>query len=200
MLQAIFHRRGRGFDLEAVETALRSALRRAGAAGTPAIPGPRRFERRLPCACGQQARYRELRSKPVLTAVGPVEVARPSYGCPGGHAGQFSVDVELDIENTQFSPGVRRMQAMVGQEAPLDHGREQLKVLAGLVVTAKSVERTAEAIGADIAQREQAAIQKTLPWDLPVRADQPMPVQMDGTRVPVVKKETLGGRARSKSW
>jgi hypothetical protein len=52
------------------------------------------------------------------------------------------------------------MQAMVGQEAPFDHGREQMKVLAGLEVTTKSVERTAEAIGADIAQREQAEIQK----------------------------------------
>ena len=53
------------------------------------------------------------------------------------------------------------MQAMVGQEAPFDHGREQMKVLAGLEVTAKSVERTAEAIGADIAQREQAEIQQS---------------------------------------
>src|SRR5215472_6636844 len=49
-----------------------------------------------------------------------------------------------------------RMQAMVGQEAPFDDGREQMKILAGLEVTTKSVERTAEAIGTDIAQREQA--------------------------------------------
>jgi hypothetical protein len=33
-----------------------------------------------------------------------------------------------------------------------------MKVLAGLEVTAKSVERTAEAIGADLAQREQEDI------------------------------------------
>jgi hypothetical protein len=41
------------------------------------------------------------------------------------------------------------MQALVGQEAPFDRGREQLQLLAGLEVTTKSVERTAEAIGAD---------------------------------------------------
>jgi len=46
------------------------------------------------------------------------------------------------------------MHALVGQEAPFDHGREQRKVLAGLEVTTKSVERTAEAIGAAIAQHE----------------------------------------------
>jgi hypothetical protein len=38
----------------------------------------------------------------------------------------------LDIENTEFSPGARRMHALVGQEAPFDHGRQQMKVLASL--------------------------------------------------------------------
>src|SRR6267378_2849640 len=109
-------------------------------------------------------------------------------------------DVELDIENTEFSPGVRRMQAVVGQEAPFDHGREQMKVLAGLEVTTKSVERTAEAIGADIAQREQAEIQKALQLELPVVAGEAIPflyVQMDGTGVPVVKKETVGRQGKT---
>jgi hypothetical protein len=92
-----------------------------------------------------------------------VEVSRPYYWRPECHAGQSPADVELDIENTEFSPGVRRMQALVGQEAPFDHGREQMKVLAGLEVTTKSVERTAEVIGADIAQREQAEIPPALP-------------------------------------
>jgi len=139
-------------DLEATEMAMRSALHRAGAAAlSQLLQFPAPSERTRACPCGQQAHYREQRSKPVLTAVGPVEVLRPYYLCAHCGVGQFPVDVELDIENTEFSPGVRRMQAMVGQEAPFDHGREQMKVLAGLQVTTKSVERTAEAIGADIA-------------------------------------------------
>ena len=83
------------------------------------------------------------------------------------------------------------MQALMGQDDPFDQGREKMKVLAGLEVTAKSVERTAEAIGADIAPREQGEIQKALQLDLPVVADEPIPilyVQMDGTGIPVVKK------------
>jgi len=184
-------------DLEATEMALRSALHRAGAAALSQLlefPVPREAERTLPCSCGQQAHYRELRSKPVLTALGQVEVSRPYYWCACG-VGQFPVDIELDIENTEFSPGVRRMQAMVGHEAPFDDGREQMKVLAGLEVTTKSVERTAEAIGADIAQRQQAEIQKALQLDLPVVIGEPIRilyVQMDGTGIPVVKKETAG--------
>jgi hypothetical protein len=189
-------------DLEAVEMAMRSALHRAGAAALTELlcfPAPPADRRTLPCRCGRKAHYRELRTKPVLTAVGLVKVSRPYYGCPDGHTGQFPADVELDIENTEFSPGVRRMQALVGQEAPFDHGREQMKILAGLEVTAKSVERTAEGIGADIAQREQGKIPKVRPLNLPVVAGEPIPilyVQMDGTGVPVVKKETVGRQGK----
>ena len=135
-------------DLEATEMAVRSALHRAGAAALSRLlqfPAPTDAQRTVACPCGQQAHYHQLRTKPVLTAVGLAQVSRPYYWCPDCHAGQCPVDVELDIENTAFSPGVRRMQAMVGQDAPFDHGRQQMKVLAGLEVTAKSVGRTAEA-------------------------------------------------------
>ena len=196
-------RRKRGrLDLEATEMAVRSALHRAGAAALTQLlqfPAPRDEPRTVPCPCGQPAPYHQLRTKPVLTAVGPVEVSRPYYWCPSCHAGQFPADRELDIENTEFSPGVRRMQAMVGQAAPFDQGREQMKVLAGLEVTAKSVERTAEAIGADIAQREQKESPQARPLPLPTVTGKPIPilyVQMDGTGVPVVKKETVGRQGK----
>src|SRR5450631_3338704 len=39
------------------------------------FPTPNQYA--IPCPCGQQAMYRELRSKTVLTAVGTVEVSRP---------------------------------------------------------------------------------------------------------------------------
>jgi len=204
-LRVVFEERrktGR-LDLQATEMALRSALHRAGAAALSQLlqfPAPRKEGRTRACPCGQQAHYREQRSKPVLTVVGQVEVLRPYYLCVNCGVGQFPVDVELDIENTEFSPGVRRMQALVGQEAPFDHGRAQMKVLAGLEVTTKSVERTAEAIGADIAQREQAAMQKALQLELPVVAGEAIPVlyvQMDGTGVPVVKKETVGRQGKT---
>lgn len=199
-MQIIFQERrktGR-LDLEATEMALRSALHRAGAAALTELlpfPAPAADQRTIPCACGEQAHYRERRSKPVLTAVGPVEVSRAYYLCPHCHAGQFPADRDLDIEDTEFSPGVRRMQAMVGQEAPFQRGREQMKVLAGLEVTAKSVERTAEAVGRDIKRQEQRERQEALQLNLPAVAGEPIPivyVQMDGTGVPVVKKETVG--------
>jgi hypothetical protein len=187
-------------DLEAIEMAVRRAMHQAGAAAlSQLLQFPIPDQRTLPCACGQQARYRELRSKTVLTAVGAVEASRPWYLCPHCHQGQFPADQELDIANTEFSPGVRRMQALVGQEAAFDHGREQMKLLAGLEVTTKSVERVAEAIGADIARCEQQEIDRVVQLDLPIIVGEPVPIlyiQMDGTGVPVVKKETTGRKGK----
>jgi len=178
-------------------------MHRAGAAALTEFlqfPAPDADHHTVACACGQQAHYRELRAKPVLTVVGRVEVLRPYYLCAHCHAGQFPADVELDIEHAEISPGVRRMQALVGQEVPFDHGREQMKLLADLEVTTKAVERTAEAIGTDIAQREEQEIRRAVQLDLPIVVGEPIPilyVQMDGTGVPVVKKETEGRKGKS---
>lgn len=178
--------------------ALRSALHHAGATALGELlrfPVPAAERRNIPCPCGHQAGYQELRSKPVLTVVGRVEISRPYYLCPHCHTGRFPADRELDVENTAFSPGVRRMQAVVGQQIPFDHGRQQMKLLADLEVTSKAVERTAEAIGENIAAGEQAEIQRAMQLDLPMILGQRVPVlyvQMDATGIPVVKKETVG--------
>jgi hypothetical protein len=154
----------------------------------------------LPCSCGHHAQYQSLRSKPVLTVLGPARVSRPYYLCSQCHRGQFPADVALDVENTELTPGVRRMLALVGQQAPFDQGRQQMELLAGLEVTVKAVERTAEAIGEDIAQGEQQQIQRAVQLDLPIVVGQPIPIlyaQMDGTGVPVVKKETVGRKGKT---
>ena len=97
--------------------AVRSAMHQAGAEALTNLlqfPAPLASQRSLPCSCGHQALYQELRAKPILTVLGNTEVSRPYYLCPHCHNGQFPADVELDIENTELSPGVRRMQAAGG--------------------------------------------------------------------------------------
>jgi hypothetical protein len=140
-----------------------------------------------------------MRPKQLTTVVGPITIQRPYYVCGHCHQGQSPRDAEWDVEGTAYSPGVRRMMALVGSDTSLDHGREQLAVLAGLEVTTKAVERHAEAIGADIAAGEQRAIGQAIPLDLPVVVGEPIPilyVQMDGTGIPVVKKETEGRQGK----
>lgn len=200
LLERIFWQRQKtgGLDLEAVEMAVRSAMHQAGASALSQLlqfdpPGVE--ERQLPCACGHKANYFGLRAKPLLTAVGEAQCLRPYYLCERCHQGQFPMDVDLDIVDTELSPGVRRMMAVVGHEAAFDRGREQLKLLAGLTVTTKAVERTAEMIGQEIEHHQEQARKRALQLELPIPLGPRIPVlyvEMDGTGVPMVRKETQG--------
>lgn len=84
--------------------AFRVALHHAGASALSRLlrfSEPVEQKRSLACCCGHQARYRELRSRRVLQ-------------------GLFPADHAPDIVTTDFSPGVRRMQALVGQDVVRD--------------------------------------------------------------------------------
>ena len=198
LLAVIFagRRKSGRLDLEAVEMATRAALHRAGAAVLEELlASAEESPRQIPCGCGGSAHYHERRPKQLLTVLGRVEMERPYYRCPACHRGQSPRDQELDVEGTEYSPGVRRMMAVVGSETSFDQGREQLQLLAGLEVTTKAVERQAEALGADIAAQEQATLQQSLQLPLPQLAGPEIPVlyvEMDGTGVPVVNAETEG--------
>jgi len=183
-------------DLEAVEGATRAAVHRAGAAVLKhLLDEPEPFPPALPCGCGHHASFHATRSRQLLTAVGPVTFDRAYYYCPRCHQGQVPRDRELDIVDTEYSPAVRRMMAVVGSDTSFHHGREQMELLAGLTVTRKAVERHAEEIGADIVCCQQAEIQRAVQLPLPHLAGPQIPVlyiEMDGTGVPVVTAETEG--------
>jgi len=194
-------RKGPGLDLQAVEMALRAALHRAGTAALgQLLSRPSAAAERVVCRCGQTAHYHDTRPKQLLTVLGPVQIERAYYRCPHCQQGQAPRDRELDVMGTEFSPGVRRMMAAVGSESSFEQGRRQLELLAGLEVSAKAVERQAEAIGADIAQGEQAEIHRAKQLDLPQVCAPAVPVlyiEMDATGVPVVKSELAGRAAKT---
>ncbi len=189
------HKSGK-LDLEAVEFATRAAMHRAGAVVVgKLLSGSEAAEREVSCSCGGQARLHDTRSKQLTTVLGEVSYERAYYLCPRCHQGQSPRDQELDVVGTECSPGVRRMTALVGSEIPFAQGRDQLELLAGVELTAKAVERQAEAIGADIAAREQAEIERAKQLELPAICAPAVPVlyiEMDGTGVPVVRAETEG--------
>ena len=182
--------------------AVRAAMHQAGTAALGELlqqEPPDEEHRSLPCGCGKTAVYRGMRPKTLLTAVGKVEWWRPYFLCASCHHGQFPADGELDVASTELSPGVRRMLGVVGDAAPFDHGREQMKLLAGLEVTSKTVERTAEALGTDIAACQQQETDRARQLDLPIPLGPPIPVlyiEFDGTGVPVVRRETEGRQGK----
>lgn len=186
-----------------METIIRSAMHRAGAAALTQLLqyGPPDEEHRtIPCSCGHSSRYKELRSKTLLTVLGPVKLTRPYYLCSQCSKGSCPVDAELGVADLESSPGVRRMEAVVGSEMPFAAGCEPLKVLAGLDVPAKAIERATEAIGSQIARWDEQEIARAKQLLLPIVSKQNIPkmyVLMDGVQVPVVRSETEGRTGRT---
>jgi hypothetical protein len=183
-------------DLEAWEMGLRGRMHRVGAALLEQLlngDGSGYQGSRPCCPQGHTAVFVQHRSKQLLTVLGPVEVRRAYYHCPACQAGMIPRDEVLDIVGSSFSPGVRRMMSRVGSKESFQDGRQDLKELAGLEVTAKQVERISEQLGQQ-AQSWQAFAYgrgdfgkvvklKTIPK---------LYIAYDGTGVPVVLRETEG--------
>jgi hypothetical protein len=204
LLQIIFRdRRATGqFDLESIETAIRAAMHQAGAGALTQLlhfQPPDADHLEVACLCGHTARFIEMRTKSFLSVVGTVEVRRPYYLCSHCSKGQHPVDRELGIAGLESSPGVRRMEAVVGSEMPFVKACEPMKMLAGLEVPAKAIERAAEAIGSEIARRDDAEIALAKQLILPVVCRQSIPIMyvlMDGVQIPAVAAATEGRAGR----
>jgi hypothetical protein len=69
--------------------------------------------------------------------LGEVELSRPWYLCPHCHNGQFPLDRQLDVENRDCSPGVRRIR---GSDFALAAGRRGARIMAKKRIRAMIVE------------------------------------------------------------
>jgi hypothetical protein len=139
----------------------------------------------LRCAHQHPARFVSQRSKQVLTVVGEIRIQRAYYYCAKCEAGLIPKDVELDIVESSFSPGVRRLMGRMGGKEPFAEAEKDLEELAGIQVTGKQIERESKELGEQMEQ-----------WHRPAepveegRASIPtFYLAYDGTGVPMVKRE-----------
>lgn len=203
LLRAVFAgvRKQERFDLEAVEMATRAAMHQAGATLIEGLLAMRETPATsLPCDCGKRARFHSWRAKKLHTVLGELCFERAYYHCPDCGRGQSPRDGELDVSGTDFSPGLRRMMAAVGSETSFERGSEQLDLLAGVAVNAKAVQRHAEAIGGAIAEREHEGITQAKQLELPEICSPPaeiLYIEMDGTGVPVARRESNGRKGKT---
>jgi len=164
---------------------------------------------RVPCGRGHEAEFVSYRDKVPGTVLGPVTLTRAWYHCAACGHGLAPRDAELGVAGTSTSPGLTAMNDRAAAAGPFAGAAGLLEDLAGVRLTAKRVERAAEASGAGqaAATRGRAALitsRKVVP--LP---PSPLPDKLygiiDGTGVPMTATETAGrdgkgqdGRARTR--
>ena len=164
---------------------------------------------RVPCGHGHEAELADCRDKTFDTVLGPVTLNRAWYHCAACKHGHAPRDAELGMAGTTLSPGLTAMNDKAAAAEPFAEAAGLLEHLAGVRLTAKRVERAAEASGA--AHAAQARGQAMLIAGRKVVPMPPRPVPdmlygvIDGTGVPMTAKETAGregkgedGRARTR--
>jgi len=127
-----------------------------------------------------------LKTKELLTILGPVAYTRSMFQCPSCSSTRYPGDEALDVVGTRRSPGVRRLIARSGSQSTFKDARDDLRIYAGIEVSAKDVERVAENLGAEMeawqAQEREA----------PDTASPLLYIAYDGTGVPMTKEELKG--------
>ena len=195
---------GAGAGLGVLEQAMRAALATAGAAlleavlsGEAGYAGPH-----ARCGCGGQAAYAGVRDKTVTTVLGPVRLKRAWYHCRECKHGFAPRDQQLGICDGSLSPGLSEMTALAGAEVSFARAAGLLAGLAGVTISPRTIERSAEATGAAAraaAGAEAAAIRTRA--IIPLPPPEPVPgmlyAETDGTGVPVRASETEGRQGKS---
>ena len=143
------------------------------------------------CACGRTARYAGRRPKTFITLLGPLTLERAYYHCDACRTGVCPRDQTLDMQATSLSPATTRMVGLTAAEVSFAKTSELLAVLAGVAVETRQVERTAEALGRQVADDERAVTEQTAPAPAPT-----LYLGMDGTGVPVRPAEVEGRRGK----
>jgi len=190
-------------DFEAWESLLLQAARQGGAGVLGTLL--RHWQQHAPrevilCQCGQRMSSRGRRRKGLVTTLGRVPFARSFYQCPPCSQGRFPDDERLDIVQTTYSPGVRRLMARAGSQSQFAQAAADLRCYAGLAVEAREIERVAEEVGHQVEQwlsAQQEQILQAVGTPAPAAASEAkFYISFDGTGVPVRKSELLGRRGK----
>ena len=145
---------------------------------------------RLPCQCGHKARYAGRKSKTINTVLGKITLSRAYYHCKSCKSGFFPRDHILDIRNTTLSPGVVRITGLTASMVSFRETSELIMELAGIKIDPKQAERTACALGTEIAVDEVCF---TEPEGTKAKT---IYLGMDGTGVPIRSSELEGRKGK----
>jgi hypothetical protein len=179
-----------------VELAIRTAMTALGASLLQQLLGADTGHRgpRIECGAGHSAEFVGYRDKQIDTVLGRITLHRAYYHCAQCGHGIAPRDGDLGVTGASLSPGLRAMTARAAAAEPFASAADLLAELAGIRLSTKRIERSAEADGAAAAERIAAEAPPIASGKIAVlstAADRERPpdklyVAIDGTGVPMV--------------
>jgi len=138
---------------------------------------------------GTPMTYVGRRKKTFVTVLGDLTLKRAYYRDSNGR-GYIPRDVTLGLDKDSLSDGVKRMIGFSASVLSFRESSQMIENLASLHIGIKQVERAAEALGEEIAQKEESEIEESSPCSTT------MYLGIDGTGCPVRKEETKGRKGK----
>jgi hypothetical protein len=143
-----------------------------------------------PCSCGGSARYVTGIERHLVTLNGARRLVRAYSYCAACQHGFCPLDARLGLGRSESSVGVRALAARFASYLPFEKAAEELEQVTGIRLSARTVEREAEAVGEALtrwwAQKEQALWAGRAP--APTARPQRLHITMDGVHVPIGKE------------
>ena len=141
-----------------MELAIRTAMLKLGGRLLEGLLGLDSGHRgpRTSCPDGHDAQFISYRAKTIDTVAGPVRLRRAWYHCAACGHGLAPRDAGLGTERSSPSPGLRKMIARAAAAVPFARAAALLAGLAGIALTVKRTERSAEADAAAAARAVSA--------------------------------------------
>lgn len=131
------------------------ALREQLAARQAATP----TDKSLPCPCGRRQHLQRQQTRTLRTLVGTVRYVRPYYYCPACGRGRAPLDEALGQDGRDVTAGVVRLVAEFSVHVSFSTAATLLEKANPVVaLSARQVETIAEAVGAQAASVQQAAV------------------------------------------
>jgi hypothetical protein len=120
-----------------------------------------------PC-CREDARFKGYRAKGLVSILGPLTIERAYYHCPRCRHGHCRGDVAFGLDRSDLTSGAAELATLAGALDNFARAAEViLPKLSGISLAESTVERTAEAIGAELGRAIEAKVAFDEPrdWD-----------------------------------
>jgi len=103
----------------------------------------------VPCRCGAQAHYREMREGVLFTTLGRITYRRAYYLCDGCHQGGYPLDERLGLRPGEISADLERLTGLTGAHLPFAHSSDLYETLTLVGVSAQTIDNATQAFGAE---------------------------------------------------
>jgi hypothetical protein len=182
-----------------IEEGFRDAALREGSKQFTKLLSDMRDENPACSECGTTMRNLGARSKNIVSLLGDGTISRDYYQCGG--CGDYAIpkDATLNISNTSFTPGARRVASKLAACDSFENSSAAMAELCGIHVCSKDTERIAGKVGAAIEAENCTKIDMAQASALPHHASERIPImyiEYDGTGIPVMSRETAGRKGK----